>query len=241
MRASQLPQQPPTAHRCRVPLQCTQSGSHRSKVIGDWLILALAFVSLLAPSWSSAQDNSAPSGAPIEASSAPPALTVAGAGFPETLSQHGTALTLVNAAQLRYKFVFRPYVASLYLPAGIEPKDFQQDVAKAIHIHYLWNLEAKDIGPAGQQVIARTHTEAQMAALAARLNRFDASYQDVAPGDTYTLFYLPNRGTTLALNGTPLVTIPGADFAAAYFSIWLGADPVEKNLRRDLMRQRKAR
>ena len=208
-----------------------------------WSTAVLFLTTVLAASLGSAQDTdvsaTATASTATEAAVEPPAITVSGADFQATLRRNETTLKLVNAAQLRYRFVFRPYVAALYLPEGADPKRYEQDIAKAIHIHYLWDLTAEDIGPAGQQVVARTHSETEMAGLQERLDRFDAAYQDVAPGDTYTLFYVPDEGTTLALNGRALVTIPGADFAAAYFSVWLGADPVEKKLRRDLMRWRK--
>ncbi|MFM8357803.1 MAG: chalcone isomerase family protein, partial [Verrucomicrobiota bacterium] len=65
-----------------------------------------------------------------------------------------------------------------------------------------------------------------------RLNR---AYRDIRPGDRYTLTYLPGRGTTLRLNDTELVTIEGADFAGAYFRIWLGDDPISPALRDQLL------
>ena len=50
--------------------------------------------------------------------------------------------------------------------------------------------------------------------------------------------YLPGRGTELALNGTPLAVIEGADFAAAYFGIWLGPNSIDDRLKRDLLKGR---
>jgi hypothetical protein len=39
----------------------------------------------------------------------------------------------------------------------------------------------------------------------------------------------------LSLNGESLVTIPGADFAKAYFGIWLGPDALDADLRTALL------
>ena len=75
-----------------------------------------------------------------------------------------------------------------------------------------------------------------LAKLRSRIDLINAIYQDVKPGDRYALTYLPGRGTELALNGTPLTVIEGADFAAAYFGIWLGRDSIDDRLKRDLLK-----
>jgi hypothetical protein len=46
---------------------------------------------------------------------------------------------------------------------------------------------------------------------------------------------VPQRGTTLTLNGVDLGTIPGADFARAVFSIWLGERPIDRGFKRALL------
>jgi hypothetical protein len=46
---------------------------------------------------------------------------------------------------------------------------------------------------------------------------------------------VPGRGTTVSLNGEPLVEVEGADFARAYFGIWLGDDPMDRGLRKALL------
>ena len=43
------------------------------------------------------------------------------------------------------------------------------------------------------------------------------------------------RGTQLEHNGEAVGTIPGADFATAYFAIWLGTDPIDAPLRVQLL------
>jgi hypothetical protein len=76
-----------------------------------------------------------------------------------------------------------------------------------------------------------------MESLRDRLDRIDRAYQDVRPGDRYALTYVPGRGTELSYNGKPLTVIEGADFAAAYFSIWLGEKPIDDGLKNELLRK----
>jgi hypothetical protein len=47
--------------------------------------------------------------------------------------------------------------------------------------------------------------------------------------------YLPGTGTELTLNGRRLALIEGADFARAYFAIWLGHRPLDEPLRDRLL------
>lgn len=84
----------------------------------------------------------------------------------------------------------------------------------------------------------RNQTPAERARIQGRIDQINAAYKDVKPGDRYFLTYLPGRGTELALNGTPLIVIEGSDFAAAYFGIWLGREPIDDKLKRDLLKGR---
>jgi hypothetical protein len=52
---------------------------------------------------------------------------------------------------------------------------------------------------------------------------------------SYSLTHLPGTGTLLALNGTLIGVIDGADFAEAYFRIWLGDRPIDVSLRDQLL------
>jgi hypothetical protein len=62
-----------------------------------------------------------------------------------------------------------------------------------------------------------------------------ALYRDVKPGDRCSLTYLPGVGTWLTLNGQILGTVAGAEFAAAYFAIWFGQQPMDASLKRKLL------
>ena len=64
------------------------------------------------------------------------------------------------------------------------------------------------------------------------------SYQDVKPGDRYALTYIPGEGTELAKNGVRLALVPGEEFAEAYFRIWLGESPLDRDLRDQLLEER---
>ncbi|MFN8643898.1 MAG: chalcone isomerase family protein [Candidatus Binatia bacterium] len=165
-------------------------------------------------------------------------IEVEGVTFAPSLSHGGQHLILNNAGLLRYRLVIKAYVAALYLGEGVAPAAALDDVPKRLEAEYFWALSGGDFGPATREGMRRNVDAATLAALEPRLERFAALFVDVRPGDRYALTYLPGVGTELALNGRALGTIPGADFAAALFAIWLGPDPLDGDLKRSLLASR---
>jgi hypothetical protein len=166
------------------------------------------------------------------------ALTVENIRFADSTTIGGKPVPLRNAALLRYLKVIKAYVAALYLPEGVTADDVLADLPKRLELSYLVSIKGPDFDKGAAPVLERNQTPAELARLRGRLDRINAAYKDVKPGDRYSLTYLPGRGTELALNGSPLVVIEGADFAAAYFGIWLGREPIDEKLKRDLLKGR---
>ncbi len=166
------------------------------------------------------------------------ALTVENIPFADSTIIGGKPLPLRNAALLRYLKVIKAYVAALYLPVGVKAEHVLSDVPKRLELSYLVSIKGPDFDKGAAPVLQRNQTPAERAKLQRRIDRINAAYKDVTPGDRYSLTYLPGRGTELALNGTPLIVIEGADFAAAYFGIWLGREPIDEKLKRDLLKGR---
>jgi hypothetical protein len=158
--------------------------------------------------------------------------------FAESVEVAETPLSLSGLALLRYRVLFKGYVAALYLPTGTEPRRSLEDVAKRLELEYFWSIEGRDIAEAGDEMLRRNVDARTFAALGDRLRQINALYEDVKPGDRYALSYVPGVGTELAKNGRALGVIPGADFAQAYFSIWLGDDPIDETFRDQLFRGR---
>ncbi len=125
----------------------------------------------------------------------------------------------------------------LYLPEDADPDSALGKVPKRLEFHYFWEIPGEAFGTAGEDILARNVDAATLSALRDRLERIRRAYRDVKPGDRYALTYRPGSGTELSLNGTPLVVVEGDDFAAAYFSIWLGVDPIDSKLKENLLRK----
>jgi hypothetical protein len=130
------------------------------------------------------------------------------------------------------------YVAALYLAPGVKPETVLDDVPKRLELSYFRPLKAGDFGQAADKVLSDNVSQATITALKPRIEQMHRLYEDVKPGDRYGLTYVPGVGTELALNGQRKGVIEGADFAAAYFAIWLGPDPINEVLRDGLLKRR---
>lgn len=166
------------------------------------------------------------------------ALTVENVTFTDRINIAGQPVPLRNAALLRYMKFIKVYVAALYLPEGVTAESVLSDLPKRLELNYLVAIKGGDFSKGAAPTLVRNHTAAELARLQSRIDKLNAAYKDVRPGDRYALTYQPGKGTELALNGRPLLTIEGADFAAAYFGIWLGREPYDRTLKRELLRVR---
>lgn len=160
---------------------------------------------------------------------------IEGVAFDERVRAGDTVLRLSGLGLLRYRFFFKAYVAALYLEPGTDASSALSDVPKRLEIHYFYGIRGPQFADAAEQLLERNLEPEQLARLRPRLDAFHALYQDVRPGDRYALTYVPGEGTELARNGVALGSAPGADFAAAYFSMWLGPDPLDDSLRTQLL------
>lgn len=159
-----------------------------------------------------------------------------GVSFADQLEVGEVRMDLNCVGLLRHKMIFKAYVAALYVGSGVSPQDVLQDVPKRLELSYFWSIDGADFGNAGDRIIARNIDKQALARLRPRIAQINALYGDVKPGDRYSLTYVPGVGTELALNGQRKGVIEGADFAAAYFRIWLGDHPIDASFRDRLLR-----
>jgi hypothetical protein len=158
-----------------------------------------------------------------------------GVAFAEAVEASGAPLRITGAGLFRWKWIFKVYAVAHYGPPGLGGLGPSEDVARRLEFAYLVDIERGGFGKAADELLARNFPPEALAPLRERLVRLHAAYVDVKPGDRYTLTYLPGQGTELAFNGQPLARVEGADFARAYFAIWLGDAPIDADLRDRLL------
>ncbi len=164
-----------------------------------------------------------------------PAKEIEGVTFSDRVQAGAVALRLNEVGLLRYRYIIKAYVAALYLGESATSANVLMDVPKRLEIEYFYAIKASGFAEATEVGIAANVASEQIPSLRGRIERLNALYRDVKPGDRYALTYVPGTGTELALNGTPLGTIEGADFAAAVFAIWLGPKAIDESLKTQLL------
>ena len=162
-------------------------------------------------------------------------VEIKGVRFSDTLVVEQAELKLNGVAVLKWAMLFDVYAGALYLPAGVRGQAWSNDVAKRLELSYFREIEAKGFAEASDKILQDNLLPAEYQTLAKRLQTFYGLFQDVKPGDRYSINYIPEKGTDLRLNEQFLGSVPGADFAAAYFGIWLGAEPISKSFRNILL------
>jgi hypothetical protein len=145
-----------------------------------------------------------------------------------------TRLMFQGAGVMKY-LLFTVSAAAFYRPENVASDDPLADVPKRLELEYFHAIKAKDFVELTNTWIARNNKDEKVAQIRTQIDRFNALYQAVEPGDRYAITYQPGHGTELSLNGTVLGKIEGADFARALFSIWLGPNPVSKSLKSALL------
>jgi hypothetical protein len=163
------------------------------------------------------------------------AKEVAGVTLPDTVTAEGKALKL-NGAGLRKKAIFKVYVGGLYLenPSKDAAGVVSSDQIKRMQLSVLRSLSTKQITEAIEEGFEK-NSKAQMGALKARLDRFAGMIPDAEKGDELAFTYVPGKGTVVSAKGAEKGVIEGKDFADALFSVWLGANPVQEDLKKALL------
>jgi hypothetical protein len=163
------------------------------------------------------------------------AKEIEGVRFADQVRANGTVMRLNDVGLMRYRYVIKAYVAALYLGDGAAANDVLADAPKRLEIEYFYAIKASGFANATTEGIAAYVTPDVVKRLRPRIDELNALYRDVKPGDRYALTYVPGVGTELALNGTALGTVAGADFAAAVFAIWLGPKALDESLKTQLL------
>lgn len=162
------------------------------------------------------------------------AAELQGVKVPDTQIVEGKTLQL-NGQGLRVKIVFKVYVASLYLehPSKSAADILKADEIRRVEMHMLRNLDKKAIVEAIEEGFKKNSADA-LPALKERLSKFTEKVTDVKDGATLVIQYIPGKGTLIE-GGKDAYVAEGKDFADALFSVWLGAKPVDEDLKKGML------
>lgn len=160
---------------------------------------------------------------------------VAGVKMPDTVTVEGKTLKL-NGMGLRKKLMFKVYVAGLYVetPTRAPEAIVSSDQIRRMDLHVLRNLKASQVTEAIEEGFEK-NSKPQMAALSDRLKKFSGLFSDVVEGDQIVMTYVPGKGTSVSVKASEKGSVEGKDFADALFSVWLGPNPVQEDLKKGLV------
>lgn len=144
-------------------------------------------------------------------------------------------MKIKGVAILKWAMLFDVYAGAFYLPEDTPGRSWTDDLPKRLELSYSREINGSDFADTSYKLLQRNLTKAAYQDLAERLRNFCDLFQDVKPGDRYSLTYTPEAGTELRLNNVLLGSVPGADFAVAYFGIWLGKSPINDDFRDRLL------
>ncbi len=154
--------------------------------------------------------------------------------FNSQITTEHSVVPLLGTKSFTYYF-FHVYDIALYGPTEKRSIDgVLSDVPKSLILHYHRDFSPEEITYAADQIL-KENPDLDYQAISDRIKEINKLYQGVKPGDRYELRYEPKVGTTLLFNGQKKGTIPGSDFAKAYFGIWLSKYPISSSLRDSLI------
>jgi len=157
----------------------------------------------------------------------------AGVQMPDTTTVEGKSLTLQGIG-LRKKLMFKVYAAGLYVetPSKDAQAILSTDQTRRVILFMLRNVDKKAIGEAISEGFTK-NSAADLPKLQERLNKFIAMLPDLKEKDQLVFTYVPGKGLTVS--GATSGTLEGKDFADALFAVWLGKNPVDDGLKKQML------
>lgn len=165
---------------------------------------------------------------------------IAGIKVEDSASVANSSLAL-NGAGIRYKAIFKVYVAALYLgkKAGTPEEVVNQAGPKRLSVTMVRDIDAAELGKLLTRGIEDNMGKAAMSKLVPGLLRMGQIFSDqkkMVSGDNFLIDWLPGKGTVITVKGV----VQGEpfrepEFFVALMSIWLGPSPADFKLKEALL------
>jgi len=167
-------------------------------------------------------------------------VTLENQTFPGDASVAGAPLQL-NGVGLRSAFIYKVYLAGLYLPtrAATGSDVLAETGPKRVQVRMLMDGPSDEFAKAFTGGIAKRTPADQVAAMQDRIDAFDRALRSVGnvrKGDVVNLDYVPAVGLTMTVNGKAFgAPVPGADLYAALLGIFVGDRPVDPKMKAGML------
>ena len=167
-------------------------------------------------------------------------IDLAGIKIDDAIELSGSKLQL-NGAGIRFKAVFKVYTASLYLSKKCSTTDevLAAPGAKRMSITMLRDIDANELGKLFTRGVEDNSPKSEMAQLIPGLLRMSqvlSEQKNLKAGDTFTVVWVPGRGTVIGVKGVPQgEPVKEQAFFNALMRIWLGPSPADYKLKDALL------
>ena len=144
----------------------------------------------------------------------------------------------LNGHGVREKLWIDLYDVALYLPRKSHDARniIEADEPQLLRLVIVSSLISKKRMEKGIREGFERSTHGHTEKMKDRIDRFTEAFGKVlGKEDRIDLFYQPGKGVTVLKNGKPMTTLEGKDFKEALWGIWLGDNPVQKSLKKDLL------
>lgn len=191
------------------------------------ILMLIALLAFLAP-MAQAEDVE------IKGQKFPSSITVQADGGDVTLNATGKAL--------RKKYFFKVYVAVAYVADSVEFGDdagaaiVAAAAPKQVHLRMLRDVESEKITSSINEALDKCAT-GDLSALTAEREQFLGIFGDgeLMKGENLRFTYYPGTGLTISRDEADLGTIAGEAFAKAFFEIYFGPNPVDGDMKNNLL------
>ena len=165
------------------------------------------------------------------------ARSLEGVNMPDEVVIGGKKVAL-NGMGIREATAFKVdvYIAGLYLETkSSDPRTIlETDQARRLVLHFVRDVDEDDITDAWTEGF-RKNAASAFSGLKPKIDQLNGWMKDMEEGQALVFNYLPGEGVQVTVDGRKKGTIAGADFAKAFFSIWLGVSPPNEGLKTGLL------
>jgi hypothetical protein len=167
-------------------------------------------------------------------------VDVAGVKYETSTELQGSKVQL-NGAGIRYFGPFKVYAAGLYLgkKAATPEEALAQPGAKRISVTMLRDIDAGELGKLFTRSVEDNMEKGSFVKLIPgllRMSEIFSRYNKLKAGDSFTLDWIPGRGTVVSVRGVAQSeSFKEPEFYQALMRIWLGPVPVDWKLKERLL------
>lgn len=168
------------------------------------------------------------------------AVEVSGIKIDDTATVGGKELKL-NGAGMRGIVFVKVYAIGLYLP---ERKTTSEDILalagpRRVSLYIQREVNSDEFGQLFITSMNKNSSKEEKAKVIGQTVQFGEMFASLPPvkkGDLVTLDWIPGTGTVSSLNGKKIgETLPDIAFYNAVLRIWLGDNPVQDSVKRELL------